>query len=378
MEKIELTNEKALELTNEILEEINHSSKAKSSADIGTGMTHQNKIITLEDQTELVLRWIQPGLHPNPARREDSYFGGERSIYREAKLLEIAENQAKIPASNVFYVGDKKEKGKILLVEKVPGILFRTYLENNDFSHQKFLKSLEFLGEDFAKAHSVKFDSYGSIQTEGVRDGKEKYGDYLKKIINRHTIDHLEMLETYFSEKELQEVFDYFNEVCIYANCLDESKVKPSFVLYDQHSRNFMVDDQTGKPSGYFDIEYGQAAHPNLEFGSTALQIFGFFSGNNEKQCADYIKKAKEKFMKGYLKNGGSESINDDTLETIHVANHIFSAIKSYHKKEGVRENWSQKFADMVLGMTREGKVNCYFAFTDLIRSATKQPKQPN
>ncbi len=377
IQKIELKNEDALKLTNVVLEEINHPYKAISVDDIGAGMTHQNKTITLENKTELVLRWIQPGLHPNPARREDSYFGGERSIFREAKLLDITRNQAELPASKVYYVGDREE-GKILLVEKVPGKLFREFIEDEEFSHRSFLKALEYFGEDMAKAHSIHFDLYGSVQKAGLRNGKQKYGDDLKEIISRHTVDHLEMLESYFSEKELQEVFDYFDEVCKYANNWDEDKVKPSFVLYDQHSKNFFVNEK-GKPSGYFDIEYGRAAHPNLELGSTALQLFGFVSGENEKQAQEYVKQARESFMKGYLRNGGLEIINDDALETVHAANHIFSAVKSYHnKRDGIRNNWSQAFADMVLGMTREGKINCYFAFTDLIRGATKQPAHPN
>ena len=67
----------------------------------------------------------------------------------------------------------------------------------------------------------------------------------------------------------------------------------------------------------------------------------------------------------------------DEQLETIHAANHIFSAIKSYHKKGGVREDWSQTFVDMILGIVRSGKVDCYDAFTNLIRPVTKQPERP-
>ncbi len=376
--KKEFKNTDVLKLINKILKEIKFLKKAISVEDIGAGMTHQNKIITLEDKIEIILRYIPPGLHPNPARREDSYFGGERSVFREAKLLDIARNQAGLPASKVIYANDRREEGKILIVQKVPGITFRDYIAKNYFSHDHFLKGLAFLGEDIAKAHSLNFDLYGSIQKEGIRNGKKTYSDYLSEnIIDRHFEDHLEILEKYYSKEELEEINIFFKDAQKDIKSLDESKIKPCFVLYDQHTKNFMVGDN-GRPSGYFDIEYGQAAHPSLEFGSIVPQLFCFFSGDNEKQAKDYIKQAREAFTQGYLRMDGEESINNETLEIIHIANHIFSAIKSYaHFKEGPLAGFSQAFAEMALGIARERKINCFYYFTDLRREATKQPKHP-
>jgi hypothetical protein len=224
-----------------------------------------------------------------------------------------------------------------------------------------------------AKAHSVHFDAFGSIQPTGIVPGFNKYSQYLEKIISRHFDDHIDVMEKHFSDAELDEVFDYLGTVKKYCDKeLSVGVVKPSFVMYDQHVRNFMVDPNTGKPTGYFDIEYGQSAHPNLEIGGSGLALFGFFSSK-------YVPSARDAFMKGYSAMNGPEEINDQKLETVHTANHLLSAVKSYDgKKDGIRDGWSDEFAKMVLGIIREGKVNCYDAFTDLVRPVTKQPTHPN
>ena len=198
----------------------------------------------------------------------------------------------------------------------------------------------------------------------------------MEHIISRHFSPRSRILESYFTEKELTEVFDYFEK-----SISDISKefgartdIRSSLVLYDQHSRNFFVDPKTGKPTGFFDLEYAQSAHPNLELGCMGVQLFGFFSG----EC---VPAAREAFFSGYYANGGSRAIEHPALEAIHASNHLFSAVKSYHgKKDGIRDGWSQEFAKMVLSIVREGevKVSCYDAFTNLIRPVTKQPVKPN
>lgn len=357
-----------LKLVNEILEDISYPSMAESISSLDGGMCHENMLVKLDDESELVLRWQPAGDHPNPARREDHYFGGVISMYREARILGIAKEVAHIPASGVVAISDKKEKGKALLVEKVEGIHFRDYLERNDHSLEAFCNGLKKLGNTIAQVHSVHFDVFGQIQPDGILPGTVYYGDYLRQVINRHFHDHVEIVRQYLKEQELTEIFEYMERV---VNGLVRTDARPSFVLYDQHARNFFVDPETGKPSGFYDLEYGQSAHPNLEFGSMCLQLFGFYSG-------EYVPIARASFLEGYKENGGPSEIEDPQIEAIHTINHIFSAVKSYHDiKDGIRDEWSQNFAGMVLGVARAGEVNCYDSFTDLIRPVTRQPVHP-
>jgi len=366
------TDSKLVQLVNDTLEEDHYPARATSMSAMSGGLCHQNRLVQMSDESQLVLRWLYAGDHPIPARRDDHIFGGKISIFREAKVLELART-AGLPASKVIVVADKGERGKILLVEKVNGVHFRDYLEKHNHSLESFLRGLNHLGATMAKAHSVHFDSFGAIQPEGIIPGVKRYGEYLEKIMNRHFTDHLDIVQRYFNPPELKEVFNYLKKVIHYANNdLMHDHVKPSFVLYDQHARNFFVHPETGVPTGFFDLEYGQSAHSNLEFGSLGVQLFGFYS-------AEYAKPAREAFMQGYVESHGPTEVENPMLETIHTVNHIFSAVKSYDGfNDGIRNDWSKAFAKMILGIVREEKVNCYDAFTDLIRSVTKQPVRPN
>jgi hypothetical protein len=364
-----LDESQILRVVNNSLESQGYSARANSFKEGFGGMSHKNIWIALDDGSQMFLRWIDDFTRPI-GRSGDNYFGGQCTLEREAKILNIAREQAGINAARVVALLDDAHLGKGLLVEKLEGIHFRDFLEKNNYSKSSFLRGLEYLGGEIAKAHKVNFDSYGAIYPEDILPGTDTYGGFLENILKRHLSGHDGLTSFYFTDNEFGEIADYLQGVISYAKNLGPH-IKPSLVLYDQHSRNYLVHPESGKPTGFFDLEYGTASHPNLELGCLNIQLFGFFSGKYERE-------AREAFMKGYLDNNGPEYIDDTFLETAHTTNHLFSALKSYHGlSDGIRDGWSREFANMLLGVVRAGKVNCYDAFTDLIRPVTKQPTSP-
>jgi len=375
MKLIKMEN-KIHELVNGMLEERDYDSRVASIRDID-GLAHRNFQITLDDEKGLVLRCIPPDDGADTITTDDFYFGNTRTVQREAEILRLAKERAGIPAPEVFYVSDrgKSKDGDYLLVEKMPGISFRDYLEKNDFSCKMFLKVLGFLGRDIAKAHNVNFDSFGSIRSDRIDPGDSNYGDYLEKVIGRHfSAPNEAVIMDNFSESEIREVKDYFIRTLNENRMrLDTRNVRPSFVLYDLHARNFFVDEETGEPSGYHSLGESQSAHPNLEMAALSLQLFAFFS---EK----YMPQAREAFLTAYHEHSRTHPplIENTGLETLHVANHLLSAVELYHgKRTDIRKTWSSEFAGLVLDVARTGEVNCYGKFIDIIRPVTRQPEQP-
>ncbi len=389
-EKIKLTDKQALEYIIPILEEKNHPYKneeTKALEDTGliftsstsievhemkdVGLTYQGKEIILKDGSALFLRWIQPGPHPNPLRREDSYFGGERSVEREAHLIgNVVGKRAELPTPKVIYAGHIK-LSKILLTEMPKGIRAIEFFKN---SLESFLTVVDFLGQDIAKAHSVKFDNFGPILPPGrAQDKIESFGQYLQNIMGRHLTDeNIDILKKYFQGDNFDKLTKHINDVIDYAENELKDEVEPCLILYDQHPRNFKVDEKTGKPSAYYNLEYCQAAHPSIELGAIGFQIFGgVFPG--------HVKEARKAFMKGYKKAGGSDIINDEKLETIAAINHLVSAVKNYDadskNEESVKKTWSQDFANLTLKIIADGEVknDSYAEFTHIIKPITQQ-----
>jgi len=182
--------------------------RIKSPSDVadiglGVGMTNANKEIRLINGDEIILRWV-PADMENP---EDMYFGGARSIQREAEILEIARKQAGLPAAEVIDVHEN-QSGKILIVKKVPGVTLHEYQNQNGHCLEKFLGVVYSLGYVLARAHSVKFENFGSIQPQGIVPGVSAYGLYLKQVIGRHlNPNDLSLLENYYTSSEIQEIF---------------------------------------------------------------------------------------------------------------------------------------------------------------------------
>ncbi|MBN2459953.1 aminoglycoside phosphotransferase family protein [Candidatus Woesearchaeota archaeon] len=375
------TEQEALDLANMVLRESGRAEKAvyANEIDRAKGISHYNFNIST-DKRCLILRILPSGEHPVPGRGDDNYFGGPLTIEREIATMMLV-REAGVPAPKVIGFADKGEQGKVMLVEKMPGELFRDYLDHNAHSFSCFLQGMSSLGKAMGRIHgktySVPLDNFGKLDLEGnkpvIMSGTEKYGDYLETIIGRHFKGDLEIFQHYFNSADLKEIDDYFKKSTLYANTeLAERKLKPSLVVYDIHSRNFFVDPD-GLVSGFYDLEYGQAAHPNLEIGGIALTLFGFYHGEYSRQ------KAREAFMEGYIENNGPADINEPRLEVIHTANHLFSAVKSYHgKKDGLRDDWSEKLSRMVLGIVRADEVNCHDTFTDMTRPVTRQPERPD
>lgn len=363
-----LTNEEVVKIVNHRLSEIDYPSKISGTeavSELGGGPHITNKNVLLEDGRELVFRWT-----PFKIQYEDDCFGGRKSIQRDAKILNLLYS-AGLPASQVIDYHEDESEGKILLVQKMPGITLHALQERNNHSLNAFLDIVRSLGFTLARTHNIHFKSFGSVQPEGIVPSLNNYGSYLEQILKRHFGYPYQILQHYYSDEEISEIVDYFIETIEQLQSINN--IAASLVLYDQHDTNFFINPQDGQISGIFDVEFGQAAIPVLEMASVSLQILSYYP--------NHFQEAYESFMEGYTKAGNPELIDIDSFETIHtlhVANHLLSAVKSYHdRKDGIRDRWSKAFAQMTLDIVYQGKVTCYRDFTLLINQDRKRRLEP-
>lgn len=339
---------------------------------IPEGRSHDVFDIGLNDGDCLIARFEKPRGSFGGQRR-DFHYNGVISLEREAYLCSLVREEASLPAPKVRGIY-QIENFNFLLVEKMPGIPWKNFLEQNNYSLQAYLNSLEYLGADIAKAQRVSFNSFGDIvagrviEPPGITGFSSRLEPVLSLKIRREEEAkalrprELSKVKHYF-EKELQEVSDG----------LKGSLSKPILVLTDIHPMNFLVDEKS-KPSGYFDLEFCQAGHPALETYYLGLQLFNYFD-------EETFHRAQAAFYQGYHDNGGvyaPETTLNRNLEALLCAGHTLSAVTAYHNvKDGLRDTWSSEFKESLFGIINQGEMN-YVAFADVIRQKTKQPKKPN
>ncbi len=146
----------------EALEKKGH--KVDSIARIPEGANHYVFDVTLQNGTNAIAkfaatRYTEEGL---VASGTDTLFGGRLTLDREAAIFDMTRNEAKLPAPMV-YASHRCAGGDFLLLEKLEGTSFTKYLKNCHYSMNAFLKTMEYLGADIAKAQSVRFNSFGNI-----------------------------------------------------------------------------------------------------------------------------------------------------------------------------------------------------------------------
>lgn len=337
---------------------------------IPEGGSHYSFSVQLRDGEECIVRFEKKKRIDSEGKKRDIHYNGVLSLEREAYLCTLVREKVHLPAPQI------KELHRIpgvsfLLVEKMPGIHWKTFLEEKKYSLQDYLSSLKFLGADIADAQRVKFPSYGNVMENGVIEPPHvlNFAERLREItsLRLQRIEEKNILNI----KEFQEVEQPFHKTIEEIAEESNQSTSPVLILTDIRPMNFFVNED-GKPSGYFDLEFCQAGHPALEFYNMGLQLFNYFNQNIFEQ-------AQKAFFEGYRANGGQSVHNDSNkeLEDFLSLGHILSAVEGYYNiKDGLRDTWSQRFKDLLFKIMNANKVD-YAGFADIVREKTKQPRNP-
>ncbi len=341
----------------------------ESIALILAGQSHYDFSLSLNNNWPAIARFEKPHAIGTPdGIRRDYNFNGPLSLERERNLLELV-REAGLPAPEVYGLYSN-EHGKFLLVEKLTGNHWSEYVEANGYSLEAYLRSLEYLGQDIALAHRVKFESFGDvigrsdINPGNISDFTSRVALIAQLIMQRAAYSQA------FEQKELEELTQHFqNQLDTLSQKMRAVRQQPILVLTDLHPMNFFVGER-GKPSGYFDLEFCQSALPALEFCDLRLSLFNYFEGSAEQ--------AEQTFLKGYEHNGGSYDPSEPVskqLEYILAIGHVLYAVIAYHNvHDGLRDTWSDKCKQILFEAQKSGEFN-YKAYADVFRVKTKQPK---
>jgi len=343
--------------------------RIKSINIILEGSNHYTFDVLLEDGTPIIAKF-RKNITENNLR--DTLFGGIISLERECSIYSLIGEKTGLPAPKLY--GKYKNGGiYFTLVEKLPGKLWSNYIRENNFSISCFLKSLEYLGQDIARLQKVTFETFGDLMNEylvlpkGIINFADRFIGItkmrLKRVKEKNVLDtkKVHLVKKYFFQ-QISEIREY----------LYNYKSKPVLVFTDMHSRNFLVND-FGKPSGYFDLESCQSAHPALEFYGLKFFLFNYFN-------YETFKKAEDSFFKGYKEEGGvydKGNYINKKLEDLLTINRIMELSESYYEiKDGLRDTWSIKFKELLFEAIETNSVN-YSKIADIIRAKDGQPKNP-
>ncbi len=337
---------------------------------IPEGHNHVVFDILLADGTPLIAKFKKPAA--DQGERRDSLFGGRLSLEREHALYTLVREQAGLPAPKIRLKYDGGE-ASFVLVEKLPGKLWDTYLAEKMYSRASFLQSLEYLGRDIAKAQRVRFESFGDIMDAqtilppGIKNFAIRFMGIMEMRLKRAGQRGV------LRGTELEQVRRYFRKNCADLETgLGGEKVRPVFVFTDMHAMNFLVDEQ-GEPTGYFDLESCQAAHPALEFYGVKFFLFNYFN-------AETFRQAEEAFFRGFEQEEGrydrANPVNR-RLEALLATGRIMELTESYYGvQDGIRDEWSHRFRELLFDILG-GKEVDYIAVSEIFRAKTRQPTQP-
>jgi hypothetical protein len=335
---------------------------------IAEGQGHDNFNVVLADGQELVARFAKETRKVNGQRRDPQY-NGRISLSREAYMCGLVRDKAQLPAPEVM--GLHETDGiEFLMMEKMPGKHWKEFLEENNYALSAYLSSMQLLGADIASAQKINFDSYGDIMQGGRIDpGMINLAERLEQIMSLK-LQREGSMES-LTPDELQEVEKYFKGI-IRDNSEPLVSDKPTLILSDIHPMNFHVNE-SGKPSGFFDLEFCQAGHPAFEFYYIGVQLFSYFN-------TETFNLAQDAFFRGYHQAGGDYDPNNEAnkkLEGLLFAGQTLSCVTAYHgAKDGSRDNWSEEFKEILFNVISSGKMD-YVAYADVIRQKTQQPTEP-
>jgi len=300
--------------------------------------------------------------------RRDYHFNGLLSLDREAATSEVV-RKAGLPAPKLHGVYDN-DHGTFMLVERMPGVLWGEHLKENNHSAQVYLGSITFLGEDLAKLHMMEFDSYGDVMGENhiLPPNIHDFTDRISFVVNLN-LERAALSEALTADS-LVDIQNYFNtELAALSQLQSKISQTPVLSLFDWHARNHFVNE-SGKPTGYFDLEAVQAALPVLDFTFIQLGILNHYHNTANE--------AGVKFLEAYRGAGGVYDPNEPInvkIRAILTASHLLTTTIGYYgKRDGIRDNWSPQ-AKVLLFNALSGDDFDYLRIGDITRTKTQHPK---
>ncbi|NQT57842.1 MAG: aminoglycoside phosphotransferase family protein [Bacteroidetes bacterium] len=350
----------------------NHGHDPKSVVYIPEGSNHFVFRVVLGDGRLAIAKFKKTIISAGSTEKRDTLFNGLLTLERETALYSIVRNRAGLPAPEILDTV-KTDEYIFLLVEHLPGKIWAEYMASTNYSRKAFLLSLKFLGEDIAKAQRVTFPSFGDIMTENtiLPEGFDNFADRFKAVLAMR-LARAERRKV-FTPKESKHISKwFFSEFAELRTELFSSTVSPVLVLTDMHGTNLLVDEE-GRPTGYFDLESCQAAHPALEFYGLKFFLFNYFD-------QDTFIMAEKAFFDGFYSAGGvydRTNMNNIRLENLLTACRVLELSESYFEVyDGIRDDWSARFKRLMTLVIEEGWVD-YNEIGDIYRGKQKQPKNP-
>ncbi|MCH4886348.1 aminoglycoside phosphotransferase family protein [Acidaminobacter sp. JC074] len=301
----------------------------------------------------------------------DTMFGGELSLERETYLYQLSKSLG-VPAPE-FYAHISLDGYDFILIELMKGMPLTKYIETSNFSKVQFLDVMKKLGSDFAKIQSINFNAYGNLigHNKITPTNLFNFADRFIEIIDRRIERGIN--KGAFTSEEVVLVEAFFHKRINDFKPLLELKSKPATLVFtDMHADNFFVDE-TGKPSGYFDLESSQAAPAELEFYGFRFFLFNYF---DEETFQD----AEKAFFSSYKAAGGKYAPThekDHELIDFLSACRLLELTESYWgHRDGLRDLWAFKIKTLLMNYIFTLKVD-YIGLSDIFREKTKQPRSP-
>jgi tRNA A-37 threonylcarbamoyl transferase component Bud32 len=337
---------------------------------IPEGSNHKVFIVTTE-QSKMICKF--------PIKREtevdhnmDTLFGGELSLAREESIYNIT-RALDVPAPEVY---DFKHMDgyDFILIELMKGQSLTKHIDSTNYSKSSFLEAIKYLGRDCAKIQKIHFKSFGDLinETSITPPGLINFADRFESIVSRRikrTAD-----KGAFTSDEVQLVQDFFMErLSIFRPLLDISNKPATLVFTDMHADNFFVDN-TGQPSGYFDLESSQAAPAELEFYGFRFFLFNYFD-------EETMIEAERLFFDSYITAGGlyapTHQLDHELIDFLSACRLLELTESYWGHKDGLRDLWAFKMKTLLMQYIFTLKVD-YITLADIFREKTKQPKTPN
>lgn len=360
---------------------VSHGYQISSVRAIMEGSNHYVFDVALSDGTEAICKFTKirdtennlfHGQKGAPEHR-DTLFGGILSLEREAYLFNMIGHEASVPTPLIYGIHESMY-GQFILLEKLKGMSHKECMSRGGYSKSLFLDSLTFLGEDFAKIQAVRFSTFGNIMDTGYIDPPHMYNfsDRFKSVLDMR-LERCRHKGVFIDAAEEARITGFFMDMLKQIRpMLSSQNVKPTLVFTDMHAENFFTDD-TGRPTGYFDLESAQAAVPALEFYGFRFFLFNFY----DIKC---FQEAEDAFWKGYQKQSGSK-IPCDCLDN-HIVDffagcRILELMQSYWGYiDGIRDSWGDRMKELLYRYMETGDID-YMAIGNMWRMRDKHPLQP-
>lgn len=303
----------------------------------------------------------------------DTLFGGPLSMKREADLYRLVRDIADLPAPKI-YASQEEGESAFILAEKLPGELWCDYISRTGHRMSCFTKSMRHLGRLLASCQCTTFSSFGDIIDEkNVHPGT--FMNFADRFLSIYEFRMNRALKReVFSISEFGKIDSWIRfQFADLKPFLSREEAVPVLVLTDLHGMNFLVDGN-GVPTGFFDLESCQAAHPAMEIYGLAFFMFNYYKGRKAFSAA------RKAFFRG-MKEGGSDydpkSEVNIKLEQLLSTCRVLELAESYFQvKDGLRDSWSERFRSIIFEIIEGEEVN-YEEIGAIQREKTQQPSEP-